>query len=240
VVDALSDPHLSPTSLRRWLHQDSASGFWALLAPTRPDASVDRRLLAPVGFRRVLAAATDFDVVVFDCPVELADPLVSRFALRAATAICLVITNERATLVDARRALERITNAKDDRVYPGHGIAPSKIGLLVNQHLDRAGVTSEDIGRILPGYPIIATIPDDRHSHVAAANAAEQLALSDRQEVVGALDLAIGSLLPQFSRLPTSFDQSSARQFAQLQDDLQRERWRLLPARVRRLVSRWT
>ncbi|MHB8465713.1 MAG: AAA family ATPase [Acidimicrobiales bacterium] len=225
VIDALSDPGLSVATFKRWLHQDTSSGFWALLAPTRPDAAADRRLLSPTAFRRLLAAAANFDVIVLDCPVELSDPLVHRFALRAATAICFVVSNERATLVDAARALEKATRPRDDPGYPGYGIAAAKFGLLINQHIEQAGMEVEGIRRMMPSFPIVATIPDQRLAHVAAANGAEHLALSGRAELVYPLDMAISALLPRIAPLPSAPWSGGSDQLARLQADLQRQRW---------------
>lgn len=222
VLDAIGDIELGPSTIHRWLHCDESAGFWALLAPARPDALLDRRTVSPAAYRRILGAASGFDAVILDCPVELSDPLVHRLAFREASAICVVVTNERATVVDACRGLEKMTRSKNDATFPGYGVPASKIGVLLNQYA-ASGLDTSEVGRLLAGYPIVSTIPDDRVTFLRAANHAEQVALDDQAPIAAALDSTIGALLPDLAPLPGPAD-SGARQLTQLQHDLDRDR----------------
>jgi MinD-like ATPase involved in chromosome partitioning or flagellar assembly len=217
VVDALLDPELSAVNIRRWLHRESDSGFWALLGPLQEQLVAHSELLTPHAYGRVLGNATDFDVVVLDTPVELSNPLVSEFALRLADAVCFIVTNERATLVDARRALDTATGSL-------YRIVRTKFGIAVNQSMQDVGVDAAEIHAMLGNLPLVATIPDDRDLHVSAANDASMVALSCEGAVLTALDRIIGSLLPTIAPLPSA-DLQLSRRLPRLQHDLERPRF---------------
>jgi pilus assembly protein CpaE len=223
ILDALHDPNLSAGTLRQWLHQHPTGGFWALLGPPETSESI-AAMLTPAAYAHVLHCAVGFDVIVLDAPVELANPLVSELALPAAESVCFVVTNERATLVDARRALDVIA----DRI-----VARSRIGVVINQTVADSGVSLQQAAAMLEGVPIVATIPDDRLLHVTAANSAEVLTAL----LADPLDQTIAALLPTVGALPAAGSRS-ANQLRQLEADLERERWPRLSAWARQFGLR--
>jgi MinD-like ATPase involved in chromosome partitioning or flagellar assembly len=192
-IDAVNDP----PSFAQCLHQ--APGFSVLLSPS----SDERRRLTPTAYQRMLEAASEFDVVILDCPVRLTDPLVCRFALRAATSLCVVVNNEAVTVDDARRVLDRARVA-------------ARVGVLVNQYVDGAGMHRHEIAT---QFPVIGVIPDDRLAHLG-----RMLTDQERPDVTAALDSAISALIPELDPLPLAALAHPVDQLARLERDLERRR----------------
>jgi pilus assembly protein CpaE len=196
IIEALREPQLDGDSIMSKLVREDVTGMYALLAPLRPDTGADRSLLHPSAYDRVLRALRQrFHVVVLDCSVDLADPLVGQFALTRADSIAVVVNNERATLLDAKRALDAMCRPSQGG-RPGLGIPPEKIGVLLNQKVDKVNVGERDIRSLLPDYPIIATIPDNRQLWVGETNLGRLLATANIPEIDEALDSALMALLP--------------------------------------------
>lgn len=206
VRELLNEPHIDGESLARNLVYDKRSGLFALLAPLRPETGVNRRKFSPAAYKKILNLLTErFDVVILDCPVELRDPLVSGFALTEAEEVVMIVNNEQATLLDARRAVEAMCRPKDSQRLPGLGIDPHNVGLVVNQKVDNVGREVEDVRAILsggdPNHPsreidILSVIGDDRHLWVGNANMARTVATSGENEVDSLLDDIWAQLLP--------------------------------------------
>ena len=125
----------------------------------------------------------------------------------------MVVNNEHATLLDARRALEAMCRSKDSQRLPGLGIDPSKIGLIVNQKVDNVGREVEDIKQVISGsdfdHPsnqvdLLAVIEDDRELWVGNANMARTVATSGENSVDTQLDKIWEKILPKDSM--QSFD----------------------------------
>ncbi|MFZ4516669.1 MAG: AAA family ATPase, partial [Acidimicrobiia bacterium] len=107
VRELLAEGRIDHESVSRNLAYDSRTGLHALLAPLRPDVRADQRLIRPESFDQILRILADrFDVIILDCPVELTDPIVAQVVFRRAHRIAMVLNNEQATLIDARRAIE--------------------------------------------------------------------------------------------------------------------------------------
>ena len=214
VRELLNEHHLDSESLSRNLVYDRRSGLFALLAPLRPETGANRRKFSPATYSKILELLTQrFDIVILDCPVELRDPLVSGFALTSSDKVVMVVNNEHATLLDARRALEAMCRSKDSQRLPGLGIDPSKIGLIVNQKVDNVGREVEDIKQVISGsdfdHPsnqvdLLAVIEDDRELWVGNANMARTVATSGENSVDTQLDKIWEKILPKDSM--QSFD----------------------------------
>lgn len=206
VRELLNEPHIDGESLARNLVYDRRSGLFALLAPLRPETGVNRRKFSPAAYKKILSLLKErFDVVILDCPVELRDPLVSGFALPEAGKVCMVVNNEQATLLDARRAVEAMCRPKDSQRLPGLGIDPTNVGMVVNQKVDNVGREVDDIKAILgggdPNHPsrqidILSVIADDRQLWVGNANMARTVATSGENDVDTLLDSIWSKLLP--------------------------------------------
>lgn len=196
VIEALREPQLDGDSIMTSLVREDSTGMYALLAPLRPDTGADRSLLHPSAYERILRALRQrFHVVFLDCSVDLADPLVGQFALTRSDAIAVVVNNERATLLDAKRALEAMCRPSQG-ARPGLGIAKDKIGLLLNQRVDKVTVGERDIRQLLPDFPIVASVPDNRQLWVGEANLGRLLATAGIPEIDDALDDALMAFLP--------------------------------------------
>lgn len=206
VRELLNESHIDGESIARNLVYDRRSGLFALLAPLRPETGTNRRKFSPAAYKKILSLLRErFDVVLLDCPVELRDPLVSGFALTEASQVVMVVNNEQATLLDARRAVEAMCRPKDSQRLPGLGIDPSKVGMVVNQKVDNVGREVEDIKAILgggdPNHPsreieVLSVIADDRQLWVGNANMARTVATSGENDVDKLLDDIWGKILP--------------------------------------------
>lgn len=206
VRELLNESHIDGESLARNLVYDRRSGLFALLAPLRPETGTNRRKFSPAAYKKILSLLKErFDVIILDCPVELRDPLVSGFALTEAGNVVMVVNNEQATLLDARRALEAMCRSKDSQRLPGLGIDPHSIGLVVNQKVENVGREVEDIRAILgggdPNHPsknvdILSVIADDRQLWVGNANMGRTVATSGDNGVDVLLDDIWSKILP--------------------------------------------
>lgn len=206
VRELLNESHIDGESIARNLVYDRRSGLFALLAPLRPETGTNRRKFSPAAYKKILGLLRErFDVVLLDCPVELRDPLVSGFALTQASQVVMVVNNEQATLLDARRAIEAMCRPKDSQRLPGLGLDPHNVGLVVNQKVDNVGREVEDIKAILgggdPNHPsreieILQEIQDDRHLWVGNANMARTVATSGENDVDKLLDDIWSKVLP--------------------------------------------
>ena len=206
VRELLNESHIDGESLARNLVYDRRSGLFALLAPLRPETGTNRRKFSPAAYKKILSLLKErFDVVILDCPVELRDPLVSGFALTEAGQVVMVVNNEQATLLDARRAVEAMCRPKDSQRLPGLGIDPHNVGMVVNQKVDNVGREVDDIKAILgggdPNHPsrqieILSVIADDRQLWVGNANMARTVATSGENDVDQLLDDIWGKILP--------------------------------------------
>lgn len=207
VRELLSENHLDSEALARNLVYDRRSGLFALLAPLRPETGTNRRKFSPATYNKILELLTQrFDIIILDCPVELRDPLVSGFALTSADKVVMVVNNEQATLLDARRALEAMCRSKESQRLPGLGIDPKSIGLIVNQKVDNVGREIEDVIQVISGadqdHPsrqvdVLAIIEDDRELWVGNANMARTVATSGENAVDVQLDHVWSKLLPE-------------------------------------------
>lgn len=226
VRELLNENHLDSESLSRNLVYDRRSGLFALLAPLRPESGTNRRKFSPAVYNKILTLLTQrFDIVILDCPVELRDPLVSGFALTSANKVVMVVNNEQATLLDARRALEAMCRSKESQRLPGLGIDPKSIGLIVNQKVDNVGREVEDVLQVIsgsdPNHPsnqvdLLAVIEDDRELWVGNANMARTVATSGENVVDTQLDIIWGKLLPEeiisnFESMQNNDTQSSSK-----------------------------
>lgn len=206
VRELLNEPHIDGESIARNLVYDRRSGLFALLAPLRPETGVNRRKFSPAAYKKILSLLKErFDVVILDCPVELRDPLVSGFALTEAAQVVMVVNNEQATLLDARRAVEAMCRPKDSQRLPGLGLDPHSVGMVVNQKVENVGREVEDIRAILgggdPNHPsreieILSVIADDRQLWVGNANMARTVATSGENDVDKLLDDIWTKILP--------------------------------------------
>ncbi|MFN8016393.1 MAG: AAA family ATPase [Acidimicrobiia bacterium] len=206
VRELLNESHIDGESLARNLVYDRRSGLFALLAPLRPETGTNRRKFSPAAYKKILSLLKErFDVVLLDCPVELRDPLVSGFALPEAGEVVMVVNNEQATLLDARRAVEAMCRPKDSQRLPGLGIDPNNVGMVVNQKVDNVGREVEDIRAILgggdPNHPsrqieILSVISDDRQLWVGNANMGRTVATSGENTVDKLLDDIWAKVLP--------------------------------------------
>lgn len=207
VRELLSENHLDSEAIARNLVYDRRSGLFALLAPLRPETGTNRRKFSPATYNKILGLLTQrFDIIILDCPVELRDPLVSGFALTSADKVVMVVNNEQATLLDARRALEAMCRSKESQRLPGLGINPKSIGLIVNQKVDNVGREIEDVIQVISGadqdHPsrqvdVLAVIADDRELWVGNANMARTVATSGENAVDTQLDEVWAKLLPE-------------------------------------------
>lgn len=185
----LVEPELDADALARNLAHDERTGVHALLAPLRPEARADRRLLTPAVYARILDLLVDrFDAVVLDCSVDLDDPLVARFALVRAGEVVVVVNDEEATLLDARRVVEMMTRpAGTDG--EGLGVERDRIKVVVNPNAKGDGgdidqvstvLTGEDPAHPLNDVPIVALSAYDHrlsvgHADLAAGEAAPRV-----------------------------------------------------------------
>jgi hypothetical protein len=117
----------------------------------------------------------------------------------------MVINNEQATLLDARRALEAMCRSKESQRLPGLGIDPKSIGLIVNQKVDNVGREVNDVMQVIsgsdPNHPskdidLLAVIEDDRELWVGNANMARTVATSGENAVDSQLDKIWNKILP--------------------------------------------
>jgi septum formation inhibitor-activating ATPase MinD len=206
----LVEPELDQEALARNLAYDEHSGLHALLAPLRPEAGADRKLLKPAVYDKILALLVDrFDVVFLDCSVELNDPLVSQFALKRAHEVVVVVNNEQATLLDARRAIEAMIRPTDAPRVPGLGLDLDHIKIVLNQNVEGVGkdlaqihtlLTGDDPAHPLNGVPIVSVIPDDRKLWVGHANLARPVATAGVPEIDQAFDQALGAVMDGAAR----------------------------------------
>ena len=120
----------------------------------------------------------------------------------------MVVNNEQATLLDARRALEAMCRPKDSQRLPGLGLDPTTVGMVVNQKVENVGREVDDIKAILGGgdleHPsrrveILSEIQDDRQLWVGNANMARTVATSGENDVDQLLDDMWHKILPQES-----------------------------------------
>jgi MinD-like ATPase involved in chromosome partitioning or flagellar assembly len=211
VRELLAEGRIDNESVSRNLAYDPRTGVHALLAPLRPEVRADSKLMNVDHFEQILKVLADrFDVIILDCPVELTDPIVARLAIKRAHRIAMVLNNEQATLIDARRAIESMTRPADATRLPGMGVDPSQLGIIVNQKVDGVGrddigvhslLSGDDASHPAHGVPIIASIPDDRVTWVRNANLGRPVATDGMSEIDTALDCALASLLPGAAEL---------------------------------------
>ena len=205
--ELLSEPDVDSDALARHLAYDRRSGLYALLAPLRPESGVNRNVFSPFAFTKVLGLLKErFDVIILDCPVELRDPIVSHFAIPQSDKIVMVINNEQATLLDARRAIEAIIRSVDNQRLPGLGIPIERLGIIINQKVDNVGRELEDIKNVIsggdPAHPvnsvdILSVIPDDRELWVGSANLARPVASDGNSIVEQRIDEVLRKIIPE-------------------------------------------
>ncbi len=233
VRELLNESHIDGESIARNLVYDRRSGLFALLAPLRPETGTNRRKFSPAAYKKILTLLKErFDVIILDCPVELRDPLVSGFALTEAGQVVMVVNNEQATLLDARRALEAMCRPKDSQRLPGLGLDPTTVGMVVNQKVDNVGREVDDIKAVLgggdPNHPskqieILSVIADDRHLWVGNANMARTVATSGENDVDHLLDDIWKKILPDEAANEFEIQHNYSQSVSALDEILSRE-----------------
>ncbi len=166
IVDIMGLARLSADTLLPLLATERRSGFHAVLGPRSALEAQASSYLTPARYAKVLEVLHPmFDVVILDCPNALGSKLVADFAMRHADDVVAVIDTERAAAVGLKRQLE--TLVKD------MGRDRSRIHLVVNQQIQRRGLSRSDMEQIFAGIPIVAQLEDDRATFTGTANQGE-------------------------------------------------------------------
>jgi pilus assembly protein CpaE len=165
IHELLSIHPLTAESVWQVLPRSEAANLWAVLGPkTSGNIAGVRQLLSPANYDSLFKILHEmFDVIVFDCPIGLEDPLVTKFALQRADSLMVVADGERVTVFGLRDALKSIMDT--------YSFPRERIGIVINQQVGKKiDVPRDEMLELLHGLPVLATIQDDRAAFVGAAN----------------------------------------------------------------------
>jgi cellulose biosynthesis protein BcsQ len=146
-------PQINAKTVTANLVHDKNLGIDALLAPTRPRNADE---LGPKFYSEVIQVLkTTHDVVILDCSVNYLDPLLgTAFAL--SDEILFVTTLATTSVQGMARALKELfTNTENG----GIGIPRSKVGVIINQSNNKAGMDKNNLIKASLGAHIVGVIP---------------------------------------------------------------------------------
>lgn len=192
--------NFSAAEIEKWLWSDEY-GVQALFAPTRVSDAVAISDIAVSSYRSIVGELRNMaDVVVLDCGESAADQLFSRVALPEADGLCIVIDNERAALVSLRTTLDEFRDVVGL-------VAPEKTCLVLNQKVEKAGVSEADVRSLFSSFPVVASLVDNRGQYTGLSSKGTYII--DHPGDVGvamrnAMDAVINTLCPNIRDLKAS------------------------------------
>ena len=155
VTGLVASQDFSSESVDKWMWTDEY-GVRALFAPTRVVEAVSMSTQAIPAYRSIIATLRGMvDVVVLDCGESAADSLFARVALPEADGLCVVIDNERAAVVGMRTTLDSFGQMAGL-------VAPSNTCLVLNQKVEKVGVSEATIRSLFEPIPVVASLADNR------------------------------------------------------------------------------
>jgi len=162
---ALSENILDASLVKSNLVYNERMGVHALLAPVR---GATARYTDPPFYQKVIRILrTMFDVVILDTSVQHYDDLIKTVALPEADAILLVTTLD----IKSVKGLARWMDVARKPLPQGHGVDPSKIGIVVNGSIQGVGMGNQELTTAALGAKLLVAIPLDTKAVQAAGNA---------------------------------------------------------------------
>ena len=146
-------PQINAKTVTSNLVHDRNLGIDALLAPIRPRNADE---LGPKFYSEVIQVLkTTHDVVILDCSVNYLDPLLgTAFAL--ADEILFVTTLATTSVQGMARALQELFTSSENG---GLGIPREKVGVVINQSNNKAGMDKNKLVQASLGASIVGVIP---------------------------------------------------------------------------------
>lgn len=146
-------PQINAKTVTSNLVHDRNLGIDALLAPVRPRNADE---LGPKFYSEVIQVLkTTHDVVILDCSVNYLDPLLgTAFAL--ADEILFVTTLATTSVQGMARALQELFTSTENG---GLGIPREKVGVVINQSNNKAGMDKNKLVQASLGAEIVGVIP---------------------------------------------------------------------------------
>ncbi len=146
-------PQINAKTVTTNLVHDRNLGIDALLAPIRPRNADE---LGPRFYSEVIQVLkTTHDVIILDCSVNYLDPLLgTAFAL--ADEILFVTTLATTSVQGMARALQELFTSTENG---GLGIARHKVGVVINQSNNKAGMDKNKLVQASLGASIVGVIP---------------------------------------------------------------------------------
>lgn len=146
-------PQINAKTVTANLVHDRNLGIDALLAPVRPRNADE---LGPQFYSEVIQVLkTTHDVVILDCSVNYLDPLLgTAFAL--SDEILFVTTLATTSVQGMARALVELFTAPENG---GLGIPKEKVGVVINQSNNKAGMDKNKLLQASLGASIVGVIP---------------------------------------------------------------------------------
>jgi cellulose biosynthesis protein BcsQ len=146
-------PQINAKTVTSNLVHDRNLGIDALLAPIRPRNADE---LGPKFYSEVIQVLkTTHDVVILDCSVNYLDPLLgTAFAL--ADEILFVTTLATTSVQGMARALQELFTSTENG---GLGIPREKVGVVINQSNNKAGMDKNKLVQASLGASIVGVIP---------------------------------------------------------------------------------
>ena len=146
-------PQINAKTVTANLVHDRNLGIDALLAPIRPRNADE---LGPQFYSEVIQVLkTTHDVVILDCSVNYLDPLLgTAFAL--SDEILFVTTLATTSVQGMARALQELFTSPENG---GLGIPKQKVGVVINQSNNKAGMDKNKLLQASLGASIVGVIP---------------------------------------------------------------------------------
>ena len=146
-------PQINAKTVAANLVHDKHLGIDALLAPIRPRNADE---LGPKFYSEVIQVLkTTHDVVILDCSVNYLDPLLgTAFAL--SDEILFVTTLATTSVQGMARALQELFTTPENG---GMGIPRSKVGVIINQSNNKAGMDKIKLQQAALGAKVLGIIP---------------------------------------------------------------------------------
>lgn len=146
-------PQINAKTVTSHLVHDRNLGIDALLAPIRPRNADE---LGPKFYSEVIQVLkTTHDVVILDCSVNYLDPLLgTAFAL--SDEILFVTTLATTSVQGMARALQELFTSSENG---GLGISREKVGVVINQSNNKAGMDKNKLVQASLGASIVGVIP---------------------------------------------------------------------------------
>ena len=167
VLNIFTSQDFSRNNIKQNLVYNERLGIYALLAPKRARTA---DYTTPEFYRDIISKLrTMFDIIILDTSVNYAnDPLVYDLILPISDAVILVTDMSKGAVFGMTRWITEVTLPIEEG--GSAAISKDKIGVVVNKSMGNVGFDQGKLVEAASGVPLIASIPMDSGSVLAATN----------------------------------------------------------------------